>query len=196
MSQTAVLVWLSATSLLPSFRADLDGFAQSRLLRFEAPRENAASFRANGYAPDVVAQIEVLLEEARNATASLEQSRALSALEHSERLLREHPELPQGAWLMAEELQLTAEVESSAPDGASAALALRKRAAALEGLRATPFSDHPAPSELEAPALARVLVDGPEPDDALEWDGARTGATVSAASGEHQVRVSRNGRLL
>jgi hypothetical protein len=143
-----------------------------------------------------VAQIEVLLEEARNATASLEQSRALSALEHAERLLREHPELPQGAWLMAEQLQLTAEVESTAPDGASASLALRKRAAALEGPRATPFSDHPAPSELEAPALARVLVDGPEPDDALEWDGARTGASVSTQSGEHHVRVSRNGRLL
>ena len=143
-----------------------------------------------------MAQIEVLLEEARNATASLEQSRALSALEHAERLLREHPELPQGAWLMAEQLQLTAEVESTAPDGASASLALRKRAAALEGPRATPFSDHPAPDELEASALGRVLVDGPEPDDALEWDGARTSTSVSTASGEHHVRVSRNGRLL
>src|SRR5580704_15163913 len=72
MSQTAVLVWLSASAISPGFRADLDGFAQSRLLRLEAPRENAASFAAPAYAPDVVAQIEVLLEEARNATASLE----------------------------------------------------------------------------------------------------------------------------
>ena len=87
MSQTAVLVWLSASAILPTFRADLDAFAHSRLLRLEAPRENAARFRegdrvtASAYAPDAVAQIEASLEEARNAAASLEQSRALAALE-------------------------------------------------------------------------------------------------------------------
>jgi hypothetical protein len=197
MSQTAVLVWLSAASALPTFRADLDGFAQSRLLRLEAPRENAASFRApSAYAPDVVAQIEVLLEEARSATASLEQSRALSALEHAERLLREHPELPQSAWLMAEQLDLTADVESTAPDGANAAVALRKRAAALEGPRATPFSDHAPSPELELPTLRALAADGPEPGDSLEWDGVKSGQTLATATGEHHVRVSRSGRLL
>jgi hypothetical protein len=196
MSQTAVLVWLSATSVLPTFRADLDGFAQSRLLRFEAPRENAATFRAAAYAPDVVAQVEIMLEEGRNATASLEQSRALSALEHAERLLHDHPELPQGAWLMAEQLNLTADVENTAPDGASAASALRKRAAALEGLRATPFSDHASAAELEPPAQHALAIEGVEPGDTLEWDGVRSGAALSTAAGEHQVRVSRNGRLL
>jgi hypothetical protein len=196
MSQTAVLVWLSAAAISSAFRADLDGFAQSHLLRLEAPRENAASFRTAAYAPDVVAQVEVLLEEARSATASLEQSRALSALEHAERLLREHPELPQAAWLMAEQLELTAEVESTAPDGTSASVALRKRAAVLEGSRATPFSDHAPSAEPEAPAPHALTAEGPEPGDALEWDGVRTGVQLSAAAGEHHVRVSRNGRLL
>jgi hypothetical protein len=197
MSQTAVLVWLSAASALPTSRADLDSFAQSRLLRLEAPHENAAVFRApTAYAPDVVAQIEVLLEEARSATASLEQSRALSALEHAERLLRDHPELPQAAWLMAEQLELTAEVESTAPDGGSAALALHRRAAVLEGVRATPFSDHPTNPEFDLPAAHAVTADGPEPGDALEWDGVRTGPDFSTIAGEHHARVSRNGRLL
>jgi hypothetical protein len=196
MSQTAALVWLSVSAITPAYRADLDGFAQSRLLRLEAPRENATEFRAAAYSPDVVAQIEVLLEEARSASASLEQSRALSALEHAERLLREHPELPQAAWLMAERLELTAEVESSAPDGESAARALQKRAAVLEGPRAAPFSDHPANAELEAPRVQPLSVLGTEPGDALEWDGVHTSTEINVAAGEHHVRVARNGRLL
>jgi hypothetical protein len=196
MSQTAVLVWLSASAISPGFRADLDGFAQSRLLRLEAPRENASAFRAPAYAPDIIAQVEVLLEEARNATASLEQSRALAALERAERLLHEHPELPQAAWLMAEQLELTADVEDTAPDGASASAALRGRAAALEGPRATPFSDHEPGIEPAAPALHAVNADGLEAGDTLEWDGVRTDPLLSTASGEHHARVSRNGRLL
>ncbi len=196
MSQTAVLVWLSASAISPGFRADLDAFAQSRLLRLEAPRENAASFAAPAYAPDVVAQIEVLLEEARNATASLEQSRALAALEHADRLLHEHPELPQAAWLMAEQLELTADVESTAPGGVNAGGALRSRAAALEGARATPFSDHAASAELAAPTAHAISADGVEPDDTLEWDGVRAGPQLTTLPGEHHVRVSRNGRLL
>jgi hypothetical protein len=199
MSQTAVLVWLSAASVLPTFRADLAGFAQSRFVRLEAPHENAAAYRggqASAYAPDAVAQVESSLEEARNAAASLEQSRALAALERADQLLREHPELPQSAWLMAEVLQLSAEVESSAPDGAEAASTLRQRAAALEGPRAAPFSDRAPPSDTEAEPAHRVRVEGLEASDALEWDGRQTTSPVSAVTGEHHARVARNGRLL
>jgi len=196
MSQTAVLVWLSASSVLPTFRADLDAYAHSRLLRLEAPRENAAAFRVSAYAPDVVAQIESLLEEARNAAASLEQSRALAGLQRAEHLLRDHPELPQSAWLMAEILEQSAEVENTAPDGADAATALRKRAAALEGPRAMPFSDRVAPSDPEEPVVQAVIVEGLEPGDTLEWDGVPTPGTALAAAGDHHARVARDGRLL
>jgi len=196
MSQTAVLVWLSASSVLPTFRADLDAYAHSRLLRLEAPRENAAAFRVSAYAPDAVAQIESSLEDARNAAASLEQSRALAGLQRAELLLRDHPELPQSAWLMAEILEQSAEVENTAPDGADAATALRKRAAALEGPRAMPFSDHVAQSDPEAPIAQTVNVEGLEPGDTLEWDGVPTSRTALTAAGDHHVRVARGGRLL
>jgi len=203
MSQTAVLVWLSATSVLPTFRADLDAFAHSRLLRLEAPRPNAAPYYAgrtatSAYAPDAVAQIEILLEEARNAAASLEQSRALGALERAQHVLREHPELPQSAWLMAEILEQSAEVESTAPDGAEAANALRKRAAALEGPRAAPFSDRAPEREREQGSIGTqpLHIEGLEPGDALEWDGVQTEPNVSSAAGDHHARVSRGGRLL
>jgi hypothetical protein len=196
MSQTAVLVWLSAGSLLPTFHADLDAFAQSRLVRFEAPRENAAAFHASAYPPDVVAQVESSLEEARNATASLEQSQALAALERADHLLREHPELPQSAWLMAEVLELSADVENTAPDGADAATVLRQRAAALEGPRAVPFSDHALGSEVGAAPAHLITVNGLEPGDALEWDGIEAPSPVTTAPAEHHARVLRSGRLL
>ncbi|MET0790181.1 MAG: hypothetical protein ABW061_01555, partial [Polyangiaceae bacterium] len=202
MSQTAVLVWLSASSFasgassdLPTFRADLDAFAQARLIRLEAPRENAASFRASAYAPDAVAQVESSLEEARNAAGALEQSRALAALERADHVLREHAELPQSAWLMAEILELSADVESTAPEGADAERALRKRAAALEGPRAAPFSDRAA-LELEPEAPIAIELQGLEPGDALEWDGVQRPTAFSAVPGEHHARVLRNGRLL
>ena len=199
MSQTAVLVWLSAASALPTFRADVDGFAHSRLVRLEAPRENAASFSgfaASAYAPDAVAQVESSLEEARRAAASLEQERALTALQRAERTLREHPELPQSAWLMAEVLQISAEVESSAPGGADAANALQMRARALEGQRAAPFSDREASPGAAEENSRPFSIEGLEPDDALEWDGAPVSNPVASVAGEHHARVSRNGRLL
>lgn len=205
MSQTAVLVWLSATSLLPTFRADLEAFAHSRLLRLEAPRENAAASQigranASAYAPDAVAQIENSLEEARNAAAALEQSQALAALERAERLLRDHPELPQSAWMMAEILEQSAELSSAAPGGAEAANTLRQRATALEGPRAARFAERApeAVSERE-PGLTppqRVSVEGLEPGDVLEWDGLRSEPPLAAATGEHHARVARNGRLM
>lgn len=198
MSQTAVLVWLSATSLLPTFRADLDAYAHSRLLRLEAPRQNTAPSRsaASAYAPDAVAQIESSLEEARNAAAALEQSRALAALERAERMLREHPELPQSAWMMAEILEQSAELASAAPDGAEAASALRKRATTLEGPRAAPFADHAAEREAAGEPGKRVSIEGLEPGDALEWDGVETEPPLTTAAGIHHARVARNGRLM
>ena len=211
MSQTAVLVWLSATSLLPTFRADLTTFAQARLFRLEAPRDNAASSleratdRASAYAPDAALQVENSLEEARNAAGALEQSRALAALDHAERVLRDHAELPQSAWLMAEILELSADVERTVPGGAEAAQALRQRATALEGPRATPFTDSALDSAGEtehvavaAPALAvlQLRVQGLEADDRLEWDGLQRPVNFETTPGEHHARVERNGRLL
>jgi len=201
MSQTAVLVWLSATSVLPTFRAELDAFAHSRLLRLEAPRENATPAlmgraNASAYAPDAVAQIESSLEEARNAAASLEQSRAVSALERAEHVLREHPELPQSAWLMAEILQQSADLESSAPEGADAANALRRRASALEGPRAAPFADQVPERGPELATTQQLSVEGLEPGDDLEWDGIHAELSLMTAVGEHHARVARAGRLL
>ena len=143
-----------------------------------------------------MAQLESLLEEARNAAAALEQSRALAALERAERLLREHPELPQSAWMMAEILEQSAELASSAPDGADAASALRKRATLLEGPRAAPFADRAPEREPAGGPSQPVNIEGLEPGDALEWDGVETESALTTTAGTHHARVARNGRLM
>ncbi|HEY2410104.1 MAG TPA: hypothetical protein VGI10_29070 [Polyangiaceae bacterium] len=197
MSQTAVLLWLSVAELQPAFRADLEQFSQSRLLRLEAPRENTPALATSGYAADVVAQVEQALEEARSATAALDPGTAFTALERVDGLLHAHAELPQAGWLMAERLELAAELEARTPEGANAARALRERAAALEGKRAEPFSDRDAVASIEPPAVHTLRVEGPAPDDVVEWDGLRQGgSSLSSAEGEHQVRVLRGGRLM
>jgi hypothetical protein len=98
---------------------------------------------------------------------------------------------------MAERLDLAAELEARTPEGAGAALALRQRAAALEGRRAQPFSDRESAADAAEPPAHTLALEGPAPDDAIEWDGARLdGATVQSSDGEHQARVLRNGRLI
>jgi len=98
--------------------------------------------------------------------------------------------------LMAEVFELSADVESTAPDGADAATALRQRAAVLEGPRAVPFSDRAPSSELGAAPGHLVAINGPELDDTLEWDGIEAPSPVTTAPGEHHARVLRGGRLL
>jgi len=165
-------------------------------VRLEAPRENAPSFHNAAYAPDAVAEVESLLEEARSATASLEPGRALDALERSAALIHAHPELPQAAWLLAEELELRADIEGSAPEGAGSARTLRERAAALEGARATPFSDRATNVELPSPPTHTLTPEGLEANDLLEWDGVSSMSPLESAAGEHHARVLRAGRLL
>jgi hypothetical protein len=106
---------------------------------------------------------------------------------------------------MAEVLQLSADVENTAPEGADAATLLRQRAAALEGPRAARFSpvgDHEArqdraPSSEPAQVAARPLtINGLEPGDTLQWDGLDAHSPIMSAPGEHHARVLRGGRLL
>ncbi len=149
-----------------------------------------------------MAEVESSLEEARNGSASLEPNRALAALARAGELLRDHPELPQSAWLMAEVLELSADVENTDPGGADAALALRKRAATLEGPRAAPFSDRAPAAALEVlevpevPPTQAITVAGLEASDTLEWDGVQRENPLTTAAGEHHARVLRGGRLL
>jgi hypothetical protein len=148
----------------------------------------------------VVARVEELLDAARHALGRLDEAESRDALRAAEHLLLEHPEVPQAAWLRAEQLTILAELaESTNPGerGSAEALALRGRARALEGPRAQPFQDRdraarPAGSE----SAVAVSVTGLDPRDTLEWDGVRVLPPLQALPGEHQVRVLRRGWLI
>jgi hypothetical protein len=150
----------------------------------------------------VVAHVEELLDAARLALARLDEAEAREALRGAERLLLQHPQLPQAAWLRAEQLTILAELGESADGGAPDALDLRRRARALEGPRAQPFQDRDRPPNAgtqittESDTTLSVGVTGFDARDALEWDGVRVTPPFETAPGQHQVRVLRRGWLV
>lgn len=142
----------------------------------------------------IVARIEALLDAARLALARLDHAEASEGLVAAERLLHEHPELPQAAWLRAEQLTLAAELADQTGGGGSREL--RNRAMALEGPRAPQFRESGSfPPPPMAPDLS-VAIRGPDNRDAVEWNGTRVFGTVSTRIGEHAVRVQRRGQTV
>jgi hypothetical protein len=98
---------------------------------------------------------------------------------------------------MAEVHSLRADLLARRPDSEAASREARDAAALLEGARTTAYeaSLGGAPSKGDARGESRELF-GLLPSDEIEWDGRPSGATLTAASGEHQVRVLRRGALV
>jgi hypothetical protein len=169
-------------------------------LRVASDHEPAEALPKYPPSASVVARVEELLDAARHALARLDEAESRDALQGAERLLLEHPELPQAAWLRAEQLTILAELaESTDPTerGSAQALALRRHAQALEGPRAQPFRDRDSAAPPAPPGGAvSVGVTGFDPRDALEWDGVRVTPPFQAVPGEHHVRVLRRGWLI
>ena len=222
MSQAVILVWLPATMLPPatmsggvadavgdvptsepappdasapsaSQRALLRGWAEHRLLSLEAPRANPRGPHG-GYPSDLVRRIEDLLEQARTLSGSLDEERALDQLAQAERLIYDHPELPQAAFLLAEAASQQAEVSERTGQPRLAAVQ-RLRAEVIEGKRAETYTANAPPESDATSSVARMIqVHGLARADVLEWNGARQpSAKAMAAPGEHHVRVLRFG---
>jgi hypothetical protein len=209
MSAVVVVLWLGTAASRPSAEPDLDSWARARLVRIEdastAPRVAAE------YDDALVRKIEELLEQARVATDAMNEQAALGRLAEVSKLIGDHPELPQAAWLSAERMMLEAALydrrpdtqvserrpSAGLPDNTEKARALRRAARALEGQRVAPLAEtaqHAAPETgADAPA-ARVRIGGLEPGDRLFWDGRLVGRTVVASTESHHARVVRQGR--
>jgi hypothetical protein len=184
-----VVLWLGSDAQLAERRADISAWAHARQLHAELLRPSGASYDA-ALADDV----EALLEEARTLP---EAPGTPDALQRAERLLLEHPELPQAAWLLAERYAIEAHA-LAASDSNDDAIAARHadlggRALDLEGVRAvaagaTPWADRAtAQPRVPAPSGARphdlVFIDAV----ALQTDSA----PMLLAPGRHHVRVAR-----
>ena len=148
-------------------------------------------------------RVEKELDRAREATAALDADAAERALARAETLLRDHPELPQAAWLRAEVHRSWAARWSRVDprDDLRAQLAWQE-ADALDGGRAAGIGEVAFPPRPRAAvtltvqgATSRKVVarlDGTELTAASSGDGATT-YTLDVAAAEHQLVIALDG---
>jgi hypothetical protein len=144
---------------------------------------------------DVSAQAEALLARASTALSALREAEARTALTQTKRLLHAHPELPEAAWLMAEQHILSSELAAARGDGDNAWL--RTAALALEGPRAEPFREgSPAHDAAPAPKQLQASIAGLSNRERVEWDGRLRHTSFATVAGEHRLRVLRGDRVV
>lgn len=189
MTRAVVLFFLGASP--DAHQADLEAWARARLVEIREPEADRPGL---GYSAETAAQIEADLEAARLAFATLDDERGKARLAAAERALRAAPGLPQAAWLLAETLDIQADVAARAGDAALAAR-LSERARILEGQRAPSFGE-PSAGAAATPPPPVVRVTGLEQGDQLYWNAVLGSHRVRAAAGEHHARVVRRGRAV
>jgi hypothetical protein len=139
-------------------------------------------------------KVEEELEKARDASSALDADAAERSLAEAETTLRQHPELPQAAWLMAEvERGWARRWGSVPPKDPDRAIAAWKRAQGLDGGR-EPSVGEVATTTSELPVSFQVVLDG---EGEMRLDGRPvTAGTVAKTPGEHQLTVTRRGTLV
>ncbi|MBK8997304.1 MAG: hypothetical protein IPM35_16360 [Myxococcales bacterium] len=190
MSKALVLIWLGTSAAQANHEPELDSWARARWVELEPPATDAPT--GLPYDDALAQRLEELLDQARLAASSLDDATASERLRAIEQSLREHPALPQAAWLLAEALQIEASIAGrTAPDDRPQLLA---RARALEGQRATAFGE---PAEARAPSASLLSVSlSTRASDQIYFDGNRVGRRFELLRGEHHVRVVRRGRVV
>jgi len=192
----------------PQSRA-LSSWARAHGAALEPPAKGQAASLAVD--PRDADEVERLLDRARDAIAARDAEGVDRALGLAEATLRAHPELPQGAWLMAEvERARSARWRRVPPIDEAAADRAWARAEAIDGGRVPGVGEkagaaHGAAATLvvEAPEGATVLLDGeaigPGPRATREgshalvvaWDGAPAWASwIDVPPGTTTVRPS------
>lgn len=137
-------------------------------------------------------QVESLLEAARDAIAAREREQAERALDSAESLLRAHPELPQGAWLMAEvQRARAARFLRLSPADPEAAARAWLRAQVLDGGRVPGVGEEDLPGHASPASLTIEL----EPGDGQIWlDGELVGSSTTTrvtGAGLHALVLTR-----
>ncbi len=206
MSDDVPVVWLSpdAASEVDAARA-LAEWGRARGLRLVSVDDVAppATLRVDMSVGD---RVEKELERAREAIAALDADAAERALARAEALLRDHPELPQAAWLRAEvERSWAARFSRVEPRDETRAAEAWRAAGALDGGRVAGIgeSDLGLRSRVNATFAAFgvqgrpvvVRIDGVEPHPTTS-SADRDTYEVQIAPGEHQLVVTLGGRTL
>jgi hypothetical protein len=188
-----VVLWLGQSAERNAHDAEIQRWAAASELRALPPHPA----RGPVYDPRAVESIERWLDEARTTTGG---SGASEALERARTLLAAHPELPQGAWLLAESYAMEAHAGVAGGDASTRGEELVELARSLEGRRAAPAGAAPAPpspaqTELAEPAhgAVRLQLSGARPHDRVFIDGAELAAADASTItlGRHQVQLVR-----
>ncbi|MBX3189841.1 MAG: hypothetical protein KF819_22640 [Labilithrix sp.] len=152
--------------------------------------------------PSLAERVEKELDRAREAIAALDADTADRALARAEAVLREHPELPQAAWLRAEVLRgWSNRWTRIEPRDEARARAAWQDADALDGGRVAGVGE--AAAEARPKVAFDIVVQGGARRIVVRLDGveiagkpASDGASLHpalAAPTEHQLTVSRDG---
>ena len=200
---TLTVVWLGAQKPEGRVKAALDEWAAAHAVTLEAPRAEPSD---DGEAARALAErCDRDLDQARDQVNAGDDGAARQTLARLEQTLRDHPELLQASWLMAERYRLEAQIASRSSENADR---WQERADVLEGERAASFSNAPgAPGEhpkgwkgrRASEPLAKVpvvvVVHGARKHETY-WDGAKTDDEVSVARGEHHLAIVRGKRVV
>jgi hypothetical protein len=201
MIDASTVVWIeesvgpgAAASGAPSeeARRALAEWAKARGVTLEAPSESDEG----GVAVDLRAadRVERALARARDALVAVDLEKAEAALGEAGQVLRDHPELPQAAWLRAEVERAWASRWLRDPrptkETQGHAAAAWRRAAALDGGRAAGLGEQ----AIDAPLAVhvRLVVTGDARGSEVRIDGERVeSGELTRAAGEHDVVVAR-----
>jgi hypothetical protein len=196
---TLALVWLGAQKPEGRVKAALDEWAAAHGVMLEAPRAEPSD---DGEAARALAErCDRDLDQARDQANGGDDGAARQTLARLEQTLRDHAELLQASWLMAERYRLEAQIASRSSESADR---WQERADVLEGERAASFGDDPGKSPTgearRAPApIAKVpvvvTVHGARKHETY-WDGTKTEDQVSVARGEHHLAIVRGKRVV
>jgi hypothetical protein len=194
----ATVVWIaaegatgSATSPLatPSegARRSLEAWGRARGVKLVAPGEEPAPATAIDWAAGELVESEIA--RAREALVGLDFEATEGALGRAEAALRDHPELPQAAWLKAE-IERTWSVRWLRANDEARAKRAWQRAASLDGGRAPGLGEKAF--EGAADVTATVQFEGETTGATVRLDGLPiTPGQVTRGEGEHALTAAR-----
>jgi hypothetical protein len=193
---TLTLVWLGAQKPEGRAQAALTAWAESKGAVLEEPRSTPPEDVEKAAA--LAAECDRAIDQARDQLNSADADAARQTLRQLEQTLRDHPELLQAAWLMAERYRLEALIamrDPSKPGGSPHEAAMwDRRADTLEGARAAPFGSSPTTTSAPTDTVTVTLaIHGTRKYEAF-WDGVSAGERIASPAGEHHLLIRRDGR--
>lgn len=189
---TLALVWMGAEKPDTRAKAALDDWAVGHGSKLEPPRPEPGTDRGEAAQP-LADQCDGWLNQARDQLNGGDEAAARHTLARLEQTLRDHPELWQSSWLMAERYRFEAQIAARTSPNDS--VVWHARADMLEGNRAASFgerqsSSRPAPAKI----TVTLTVHGARKNQ-IYWNGDRAASQITTEPGEHHLLIARGSKV-